>query len=75
VIGIILDFQDVSPVRALYWASILNGLLAPVLLIGMVVVASDRRIMHNQCSSLLARTIVGIAALLMLGVAVGMFVF
>lgn len=75
VIGIILDFRDVSPVRALYWASILNGLLAPFLLMGMVVVASDRRIMYNQCSSLLARAFVGMVALLLLGVAVGMFVF
>jgi NRAMP (natural resistance-associated macrophage protein)-like metal ion transporter len=75
VIGIILDFQDVSPVQALYWASVLNGLLAPFLLIAMVVVASDRRIMHDQCSSLLARTVVSVAALLMLGVAVAMFVF
>jgi len=37
VIGIALDFADVSPMKALYWAAVVNGVLAPFLLIGMFV--------------------------------------
>jgi len=75
VIGIALDFADVSPIKALYWAAIVNGVLAPFLLIGILIVASDRKIMRQQPSSLVSRITVAVTALAMLGAAVGMFVF
>jgi NRAMP (natural resistance-associated macrophage protein)-like metal ion transporter len=75
VIGIALDFADVSPMRALFGAAVVNGLLDPFLLVGILIVASDRKIMRQQPSSLLARLAVGVTALAMLGAAVGMFVF
>ena len=75
VIGIALDFADVSPMKALYWAAVVSGLLAPFLLIGILMVASDRKIMRHQPSSLLSRLTAALAALLMFGAAVGMFVF
>jgi NRAMP (natural resistance-associated macrophage protein)-like metal ion transporter len=75
VIGIALDFADVSPMRALFGAAVVNGLLAPFLLVGILIVASDRNIMRQQPSSLLARLAVGGTALAMLGAAIGMFVF
>jgi NRAMP (natural resistance-associated macrophage protein)-like metal ion transporter len=75
VIGIALDFADVSPMKALYWAAVVNGVLAPFLLIGILIVASDRKIMRHQPSSLLSRLAVAGTALAMLGAAVGMFVF
>jgi Mn2+/Fe2+ NRAMP family transporter len=39
VISIALDFADVSPMKALYWAAIVSGVLAPFLLIGILIVA------------------------------------
>jgi NRAMP (natural resistance-associated macrophage protein)-like metal ion transporter len=74
VVGIALDFADVSPMRALFGAAIVNGLLDPFLLAGILIVASDRKIMRQQPSSLLARLAVGVTALAMLGAAIGMFV-
>jgi Mn2+/Fe2+ NRAMP family transporter len=61
--------------RALFGAAIVNGLLDPFLLAGILIVASDRKIMRQQPSSLLARVAVGVTALAMLGAAIGMFVF
>ena len=75
VVGIALDFADVSPMRALFGAAVVNGLLDPFLLVGILIVASDRKIMRQQPSSLLARLAVGVTALAMLGAAIGMFVF
>jgi NRAMP (natural resistance-associated macrophage protein)-like metal ion transporter len=73
--GIALDFLDVSPVKALYWTAVVNGLLAPFLLVGILVVACDRKCMQGQPSSLLGRAVVAITALLMFGAAAGMFLF
>lgn len=73
--GIALDFAKISPVKALYWSAIVNGLLAPFLLVGVLLVASSRKLMEKQPSSVLGRVAVGVAALLMFGAAIGMFVF
>jgi NRAMP (natural resistance-associated macrophage protein)-like metal ion transporter len=71
--GIGLDFTKVNPLRALYWSAVLNGLLAPLLLVGILAVAVDQRLMEGQPSSWLSRTAVAFATLLMLGAGVAMF--
>jgi Mn2+/Fe2+ NRAMP family transporter len=75
VIGVALDLGDIPPLKALFWAAVVNGVLAPFLLIGILIVASDRKIMRQQPSSLLAQLTVAVTALAMLGAAIGMFVF
>jgi NRAMP (natural resistance-associated macrophage protein)-like metal ion transporter len=75
VMGVVLDFAGVNPVKALYWTAIINGLLAPFLLVGVWLVASDRKIMCNQPSSRLGLVSVGLTTLLMFAAAIGMFVF
>jgi NRAMP (natural resistance-associated macrophage protein)-like metal ion transporter len=73
--GIALDFANVSAVRALYWSAVLNGLLAPLLLVGVLLTASDAATMAGQPSSRLGRAAVAAAMILMLGAAAGMFLF
>jgi NRAMP (natural resistance-associated macrophage protein)-like metal ion transporter len=70
-----LNFANVNPVKALFWTAVVNGLLAPFLLVGILMVASDSKIMNNQPSSYLSRVVVSITTLLMFGAAVGLFVF
>lgn len=74
-LGVVMNFLNISPIKALFWAATVNGLLAPFLLIAIVVVASDSKIMLNQRSSLLVRIIVGLTSLAMLGASAAMFVF
>ena len=74
-IGGALDFANVNPVSALYWTAVINGVLAPFLLVGILIAASDRRLMHDQPSPLLGRLVVGLTAVVMFAAAVGMFVF
>jgi NRAMP (natural resistance-associated macrophage protein)-like metal ion transporter len=73
--GIALDYVGVNPIKALYWTAIVNGLLAPFLLVCILLVASDRKIMQNQPSSRLGLVSVGLTTLLMFAAAIGMFVF
>jgi len=73
LIGIGLDFTDVSPMMALYWAAIVSGLIAPFLLLGLLLVASDRKIMRQQPISLGSKLAIALAALLMFGAVIGMF--
>ena len=72
-IGIALDFANVNAVAALYWTAVINGVLAPFLLVGILIAASDHDLMHGQPSTPVGRAVVGVTALLMFGAAIGMF--
>jgi Mn2+/Fe2+ NRAMP family transporter len=43
-----LYFSAIHPVQALFWSAVLNGMLAPFMLVGILLVASDRELMHNR---------------------------
>ncbi len=73
--GIAMDFARISPIKALYWTAVINGLLAPFMLVGILIVACDSKLMKNQPSSKLSRAVVGITVVLMIAAAIGMFVF
>ena len=73
LIGIGLNFAGVNPVKALFWTAVINGLLAPFLLVGILLVASDSVIMNKQTSSKLSLIVVGITTLCMFGAAFSMF--
>lgn len=73
VVGLALDFAHINPIKALYWTAVINGLLAPVLLLGIAWAASDRQLMLRQPSSRLSLAVVLLTALVMLGAAAGMF--
>jgi NRAMP (natural resistance-associated macrophage protein)-like metal ion transporter len=75
LLGVGLDFLNVNAIRILFWSAVINGLLAPFLLVGILFVAADSDVMLGQPSSRFGMTVVGLTALLMFGAAVGMFVF
>jgi NRAMP (natural resistance-associated macrophage protein)-like metal ion transporter len=72
-LGIGMDFANVNAVAALYWTAVINGVLAPFLLVGILLAASDPTLMHGQPSSVGARIVVMLATLIMFGAALGMF--
>lgn len=68
-----LDFIHINPIKALFWAAVVNGVLAPFLLVGIVLVARDPQIMNGQHSSVLNQTMVILTTLLMFAAALAMF--
>ncbi|MEP6620376.1 MAG: Nramp family divalent metal transporter [bacterium] len=75
LIGIGLDFTRVNPVSALYWTAVINGVLAPFLLVGILIAASDSVLMHGQPSPRIGRIVVGFTTVVMFAAAIGMFFF
>lgn len=63
--GVALDFIGINPVKALYWTAVINGLLAPFLLVAILIVAADKKLMQNQPSSRLGWTLVAITTVAM----------
>ncbi|HEY0522838.1 MAG TPA: divalent metal cation transporter [Stellaceae bacterium] len=44
VIGIVVNFTGIDPIRALYWSAVINGVVAVPVMIVMMLMASDRRV-------------------------------
>jgi Mn2+/Fe2+ NRAMP family transporter len=72
--GVGLDFIGINPVKALYWTAVINGLLAPFLLVAILIVAADKKLMQGQPSSRLGWTVVAFTAVAMFVAGVAMFV-
>lgn len=72
-LGICSDFLNVNPMKFLFWSAVINGVLAPFLLCGILLIAGDRTIMKTQPSSLLNRIVVGITTAAMFAAALAMF--
>jgi Mn2+/Fe2+ NRAMP family transporter len=73
-VGVGLDFAGINPVKALYWTAVINGLLAPFLLVGILMVASNGKLMQGQPSSRLGFVVVVVTTLAMFAAGVAMFV-
>ncbi len=73
-VAIALGFTGIDPTRALFLTAVINGILAPFLLVGVLLVASDSKIMQGQPSSWLARGAVAFTTLGMFGAAIAIFV-
>ena len=73
-VGVALNFIGINPVKALYLTAVINGLLAPFLLVGILIVAADKKLMQGQPSSRLGWIVVAITTVAMFAAGVAMFV-
>jgi len=74
LVGLAFDFAKMNAVKMLFWSAILNGLLAPPLVVIVVLLTSDRRVMGNRVNSLTMRALGWICALIMTTAAVALVI-
>jgi NRAMP (natural resistance-associated macrophage protein)-like metal ion transporter len=75
LIGLAFDFTGLDAVKMLFWSAILNGLLAPPLVIMVVLLTSDRRVMGNRVNSRGVQVLGWICALIMSAAAIALLAF
>jgi Mn2+/Fe2+ NRAMP family transporter len=51
LIGMLLDFLGINPISALFWTAVINGFLAPPLLILIMLIANNRKVMGERVNS------------------------
>jgi Mn2+/Fe2+ NRAMP family transporter len=74
LIGLLLTFSGVNPIKALFWSAVVNGLVAP-LFIGMILlIGNNQKLMGKRKNGPLTNALVGGAFVLMLGAAIGFFI-
>jgi Mn2+/Fe2+ NRAMP family transporter len=53
--GLAIDFAGLDAVKMMFWSAVLNGALAPPLILIVLLLTSDRRVMGERINSLLLR--------------------
>jgi NRAMP (natural resistance-associated macrophage protein)-like metal ion transporter len=74
LVALALNFVGVNPIRALYWTSLLYGILAPPLLILVLLITNNRKIVGQHTNGWLANGVGGIAALAATAAAVALLI-
>jgi NRAMP (natural resistance-associated macrophage protein)-like metal ion transporter len=74
VVGLALDFAGLNAVKMLFWSAVVNGMLAPPLVILVVLLTSDKRIMRGRVNSRGAKVLGWICAAVMSAAALALLV-
>jgi NRAMP (natural resistance-associated macrophage protein)-like metal ion transporter len=45
IIGTAINFLPIDPIKALYWSAVINGVMVAPIIVGMMLLASSRRVM------------------------------
>lgn len=72
LMGIGFDLSGMNAVKMLFWSAILNGLLAPPLVVMIVLLTSDRKVMGGKTNSKTMSALGWLCALIMGGAALGL---
>jgi NRAMP (natural resistance-associated macrophage protein)-like metal ion transporter len=73
ILGLFLDYAGVNAVKMLFWSAVLNGVLAPPLIVLVVLLTSSRRVMGDRVNSRLLKWLGWSTAAVMAMAAVAMF--
>jgi len=74
LIGVVMNFVGINPIKALFWAAILNGVIAVPMMFVMMHMASSARIMGKYTIPSLLKITGWLSTLVMAGVVTAMFV-
>jgi NRAMP (natural resistance-associated macrophage protein)-like metal ion transporter len=72
--GLAIDFAGLDAVKMMFWSAVVNGALAPPLILLVILLTSNRRVMQERVSSPVLRVLGWITFVLMSAATVGMFV-
>jgi Mn2+/Fe2+ NRAMP family transporter len=74
LLGLVLNYLKLNAVRMLFWAAVLNGMLAPPLIILVTLLSSDRSLMGERVNPFILTILGWTTAAVMLAATVMMFV-
>jgi Mn2+/Fe2+ NRAMP family transporter len=72
IVGMAMLQTDIPAIRMLFWAAVVNGLLAPPLIFVILLVSNDRRVMGEWKNTPVLNVLGGLAALAMTAAAVAL---
>jgi Mn2+/Fe2+ NRAMP family transporter len=72
LIGLLINFVGINPIRALFWTAVINGFVAPPMLVVIMLIANNRRIMGERVNSTGTNVVGWATTVVMFGAAAGL---
>jgi Mn2+/Fe2+ NRAMP family transporter len=73
-VGLVIDYTGLDAVKMLFWSAVVNGVLAPPLILLIVLLTSDQKVMGDRVNSVLERTLGWITFAVMAVAAAGLLI-
>lgn len=74
VVGMAINFVGINPIKALFWTAVINGILAPPLLVLIMFVANNKKVMGERANGRVVNGLGWVATAAMTLAAIGLFV-
>jgi Mn2+/Fe2+ NRAMP family transporter len=72
VLGLVVDYSNLDPIKALFWSAVLNGVIAGPIMIAMMIVATRKSQMGEFTATTSQRIFGWLASAVMIAIAVAM---
>jgi Mn2+/Fe2+ NRAMP family transporter len=73
LIGLLVNFSGINPITALFWTAVINGVIAPPLLIVVMLVSNNEKVMGKRVNGRWTNLVGWLTAIIMFTAAIGMF--
>lgn len=73
LVGMMINFVGINPIKALFWTAVINGILAPPLLVLIMFVANNKKVMGERANGRAVNALGWVATLAMALAAIGLF--
>ncbi|XGW00392.1 MAG: Nramp family divalent metal transporter [Leptolyngbya sp. BL-A-14] len=73
LIGLAINFTPIDPIQALFWAAVVNGIVAPPVMLMMMLMSTNRRVMRQFTLSRRLKLLGWLATALMCLATIGFF--
>jgi len=74
LVGVAIDLIGINPISALFWTAVINGVVAPPLLVLVMLIANNKKVMGKRTNGSFTNVVGWLAAAVMFAAAVGMLV-
>ena len=72
-VGVLIDFAGINPISALFWTAVINGVVAPPLLVVVMLISNNKHVVGHRTNGLWTNLVGWIAAAVMFIAAAAMF--
>jgi Mn2+/Fe2+ NRAMP family transporter len=72
LVGMLINFVGINPINALFWTAVINGFLAPPLMVMIMLIASNHDVMGKRTNGLAINVLGWLATLAMFAAAIAL---
>ncbi len=74
ILGMLINFLGINPIQALFWTGVINGFLAPPMLVILMLISNNTAVMGQRVNNRLTNIVGWITTLVMFAAAIGFII-